>query len=129
MAIYGLGAYYLEDVTDGFLTKEVACVGWGKADAPALHSMLAYIKIGDIIYLKSHPAGLGLTIKAVGIVVHDQVLSTGLGECVKVKWIWVGAKELGKIKDKYNVRNNTMYEEHNPVIQKTVVDLLLSRCR
>lgn len=116
-------------MTDEFLAEEVACVGWDKADAPALHNMFAHIKIGDVIYLKSHPAGLGLTIKAVGIVVHDQVTSSGLGECLKVKWIWVGKKELGKIKDKYNVRNNTMYEEHNPVIQKTVVNLLLSRCR
>ena len=129
MAIYGLGAYYQQDVTSEFLSNEIACVGWDITDAPALCNMMAHIKVGDIIYIKSHPIDQGLIIKAVGVVVDDEDISTSLGEvCLRVKWIWVGRKELGKIRDKYNVRNNTLYEEHNPSVQRVVVGLLTSEC-
>ena len=128
MAIFGLGAYYQEDVTDEFVTNGIACVGWERADAPALHKMMAYIKVGDIIYIKSYPPDRGLTVKAVGIVVDDRVNSTDLGDCLRVNWIWVGNRELGKIQDKYNVRRNTLFEEYNPEVQREVIGLLISAC-
>ena len=129
VAIYGLGAYYHEDVTSEFLSNGIACVGWDRTDAPALYNMMVHIKVGDIIYIKSHPIDRGLIIKAVGIVTDGEVISTDLGDaCLRVTWIWVGNEELGKIPDKYNVRNNTLYEEHNPTIQRVVVRLLTSAC-
>ncbi|MCJ7613903.1 hypothetical protein MUO71_03955, partial [Candidatus Bathyarchaeota archaeon] len=110
-----------------FLSNSIACVGWDSTDAPAMHNMMAHIKVGDIIYLKSHPFDRGLIIKAVGIVTDDKVMSTDFGDaCVKVNWIWTGKEEFGKIKDKYNVRNNTLFEEYNPAIQRKVIDLLTS---
>jgi hypothetical protein len=125
LAIYGLGAFYKEDVTNDFVSNELACVGWEIADAPALHNIMAHIKVGDIIYIKSRPPDLGLIIKAVGIVTDDKVISTDLGDaCLRVKWVWTGNEELGKIQDKYNVRRNTLYEEHNPAVQRKAVDLL-----
>jgi hypothetical protein len=129
MAIYGLGAYYQEDITSEFLSQRLACVGWNSTDAPALHNMLTHMKVGDIIYIKSHPIDRGLIIKAVGIVIDDeQSTSTDLGTCLRVNWIWVGNRELGRIADKYNVRNNTLYEEYNPMVQRVVVGLLTSAC-
>ena len=128
MAIFGLGAYHQEDVTSEFVSNEIACVGWDRTEAPALHKMLAHVKVGDIIYIKSYPADRGLSIKAVGIVIDDRVNSTDLGACLRVNWIWVGNRELGKIQDKYNVRRNTLYEEYNPEVQREVIGLLISVC-
>lgn len=54
MAIFGLGAYYQEDVTNEFVSNDIACVGWDRADAPALHKTMAHIKVGDVIYIKSY---------------------------------------------------------------------------
>jgi hypothetical protein len=127
MAIYGIGAYYDEDVSSEFLSKEVACVGWGSDDAPSLHRLLEHITVGDLIYIKSYPPDAGLSIKAVGIVVDDEVKHVkNLGMGVKVKWIWRGDEFMGKIGDKYHVRLITLYEEFNLDIQKKVIQLLLN---
>lgn len=131
MAIYGIGAYYDEDMTSVFLKKEVACVGWEEDDAPTLHKIMSHIKIGDIVYIKKYPPNEGLTIKAIGIVADDKVtFIKDVGEaCLKVKWIWKGNELIGNIDDKYNVRQNTLYEEYNPTIQKKIVDLLTASMR
>ena len=128
MAIYGVGAAYGRnvDVAPSFIAKGIACVGWDEKKSPSLHGMLAHIKTGDLIYIKSHPPQVGLIIKAVGV-----VISSGpkrfkkLGKGIRVRWTWRGDRRMGKIMDKYAVRNLTLYEEFNPKIQSTVIDLLL----
>ena len=132
MAVFGFGASYggTEDVSRKFISLRAACVGYSPKEAPTLHTMLRYIKMGDIVYLKSHPPNIGLIVKAVGIVVGNEVKEykkPNLGWGIKVEWIWWGKEELGKIEDKYAVRNLTLYEEHDYKIQKKVLDLLLSR--
>jgi len=127
MAIYGIGAMYdgTNDVSGDFVRNQIACVGWSAQDAPALHEMLKYIKPGDIVYIKSHPPNVGLIIKAVGIVVGNQVVSNpNLGNGVPMRWIWSGEHRIGTINDKYNVRNLTLYEEFSFDVQRTVIDLL-----
>ena len=132
MAIYGIGAYYgsnIGDVSPEFISKGYACVGWKKDDAETIHKLIHRIEDGDIIYIKSYPQGLGLYIKAVGIVIDNDVKKiTHLGEaCVRVKWIWTGKEKIGKIEDGYNVRANTLYEEIYPKIRQRVLKLLLSK--
>ena len=51
---------YEEDVTNEFLSRGIACVGWNESVTPALYNMMAHIKVGDIIYIKSHPINWGL---------------------------------------------------------------------
>ena len=90
MAIFGVGAFYdgTTDVTDAFLAGGVACVGWAEQDAPALHKLLARIRGGDIVYIKAHPPGRDLIVKAVGIVTGDSIANHGnLGQGVPVRWI------------------------------------------
>ena len=129
MAIFGIGAWYSgEDMTDTFLKKGVACVGWEEQETPTLHRIMAHIKIGDIIYIKIYPANKGLSIKAIGIVTDDKVTRISkVGEaCIKVKWVWKDddGEYIGKISDKYVVRTGTLYEEYNPDVQKKIIDLL-----
>ena len=133
MAIFGLGAFYQEvgDVTDSFLSRGVACVGWGYEDAPALHRLMRHIKVGDIIYLKSYPRTQGLRIKAIGVVLDDEFIPVedveDIGQaCLRVRWVWIGNEVVGMVRDKSN-RIVTLYEETNPDIQRRIVDLLLER--
>lgn len=117
-------------MSSDFLSKGVACVGWDPTDAPSLHRILKQITVGDLIYIKSHPPDAGLRIKAVGIVVDAEVKNVkNLGMGVQVKWIWRGDEFIGKIDDKYNVRNITLYEEFNPDVQKRVIRLILKQMK
>jgi hypothetical protein len=129
MAIYGIGAYYGRDVSKKFISKGLACVGWEFEDAPSLHNVLKHIKVGDLIYIKSQTPKEGLFIKAVGIVMDDEVREDDdLGACLKVKYVWEGWEAMGRVidRDPYNVRFNTIYEELDPTIQKKVIGLLLT---
>ena len=131
MGIFGLGAFYQEegDMTQVFLSNGVGCVGWSYQDAPGLHRLIRHVKVGDILYIKAQPATKGLIIKAVGIVLDDEVHPVdNVGEaCIRVRWIWNGYEVVGRVHGKYNVRNNTLYEETHPEVQNRVIDLLLSR--
>jgi len=127
MAIYGIGAYYngTDDVSEEFVNKNLACIGWDASDAPTLHLMLRYIKVGDIIYIKSAPIGQGLRVKAIGIVadnsiVIDPIIKTG----ITMKWIWTGNDVINVSDDKNNIRNNTLYEELDIVAQKEILSRL-----
>lgn len=128
MAVYGVGAWYgvKGDVSEQFVSSQVVCVGWEYVDASSLHEIMYNLKIGDIIYIKAYPKNVGLIIKAVGIVTDNEVLEIkDLGHaCVKVKWTWTGKEVIGVLDDKYNVRQNTIYEEYNPIVIRKVIDLL-----
>ena len=126
MAIFGIGAKYDErDVYPDFVARNVACVGWDENDFPTLHSILKHIKTGDIVYIKSHPPSIGLIIKAVGIVIGQGVMQDqDLGNGIQVNWIWTGEERIGKLEDKYPVRNLTLYEEYNYDVQSRVIQLL-----
>ena len=129
MAIYGIGASYdNKDVSSQFIRKRLACVGWNEKQAQPLHAILRHFKIGDIVYIKSHPPSIGLIIKAIGIVISDKVkIHALLGTCIPVKWLWMGEERLGKSDDKYPVRNITLYEEFSSKVQTRVLKLLLSK--
>jgi hypothetical protein len=130
MAIYGIGAFYegTTDVSPDFLAQGVACLGWGVQEAPVLHRLLGHVKVCDIIYIKTHPPGRSLTVKAVGIVQDEEVRDYNtLGRGVRVRWVWSGNQTVREtVDEKYNVRSNSLYEEVSPAIQDAILDLLFS---
>lgn len=137
MAIWGMGAFYEEDVSAQFIENGVAFVGWDKKEAPVLHNMLDHIRVGDIIYLKSFtPKNKKLTIKAIGIVtnaqreVQDLRLKDRLypiGKGVTVAWKTPAdfreSIEVTERMFKNNVFNNTLYQEYND----EVIDLIFKQ--
>ena len=129
MAIFGIGATYDgDDVSEDFLNENLVCVGWAENDAPPAHSILRHLRTGDIIFIKSFAPQVGLTIKAVGIVMEGKVQKhNDLGSCVPVRWVWKGEERIGKIDDKWPLRSVTIYEEHHPKVQRKVLELLLSK--
>lgn len=131
MAIFGIGATYgNNDVSQNFIDNNIVCLGWDISEAPALHEILRYLKVGDIIYIKTAPIGKGIRIKAVGIVTDNRLQKIdNLGTGVAVQWIWNGYKNIGTIVDKYNVRNNTIYEEFNKYVQNHVLNLIFQKMK
>lgn len=45
MAVYGVGAYYGNDVSKDFISKNCFCIGYEKEDASSLYEMFRRIKI------------------------------------------------------------------------------------
>ena len=127
MAIYGIGANFGEDVSEDFISEGVACIGWTPEQAPVLHRMLKYIKMGDIIYIKSYPPQIGLIIKAVGIVTDDTVKDYAFGKGVEVRWIWTGDQRLGQLADKCtSLRTGTLFEETSAEVSTELINLILN---
>lgn len=131
MAIFGIGATYDNyDVSNDFIENNVACIGWDLTDAPALHEILRCLKVGDIIYIKTSPIGRGIRVKGVGIVIDNTLQQIeGLGTGVSMRWVWSGYENIGKIDDKYNVRNNTLYEEFNKTVQNYILNLMFKKMK
>ena len=129
MGVYMFGAHYSgEDVSQSFVRKGVACVGWSQDDAPTLHDILERIRPGDLAVIKSFGGG-PFKIKAVGHVtaVVDDVKDLGRG--VKVRWGWVGDRVVPKelMEDKYSsARTVTLYEEPSVRMAEFVTTLLLT---
>lgn len=140
MAVWGIGAYYQgddpADKTEEFINRGKAYIGWERSAAPAILKMFSSIKCGDIIYIKAFvPKSKELKIKAVGIVTNTYVTkvdnggpSNSLGSEISVKWkrefkgfsIAVSPEMI-----RYNVYNNTLYEEFNPEILSLVIDSII----
>jgi hypothetical protein len=98
MAIFGIGAHYDTDVTQRFLSRGFACVGWDENDAPPAHAILRQLRTGDIIFIKSWNPQAGLTINAVRIVMEGRVRTVrSLGSGVPVRWAWSGEVRIGNL--------------------------------
>lgn len=131
MPIYGLGTVYdnEQDASQLFIRNGVAALGWAYQDAPSYHEIFKGIQVGDIIYLKETPAVEGLVVKAVGVVMDNEITAiTGIGEaCIRVRWVWQGHRTIEFPEDKYNIRNLALFEEPNPLIKAQILDLIFSR--
>ncbi len=128
MAIFGIGANYDgEDMFSDFIDSGCACIGWRAEDNPPADAILHHLRTGDLIYIKSFTPALGLTVKAVGVVMKGLVEDRqGMGRGVPVRWVWTGEEHVGKVRDKWPVRSVTIYEEFHPEVQERVIGLLLS---
>lgn len=135
MAIYGIGAFQGQsrDVTQDFISRGIAGTDWPEADAPSIHTLLRHMKLGDVIYIKSFVRNVPeLRIKAVGIVTDNRLRNrAGVGRTLSVRWVWRDPENPHRVADPgdptFNTRSQTLYEEHNPIIARAVLRLLLAR--
>jgi hypothetical protein len=130
MAIFAIGAYYEEDVSDEFLANNIAGPGWGIDEAPELHQFLRSIKVGDIVYIKAFPPGSpDIIVKGIGVVTDDVLITESdfVGAGRNVKWLVTDSFRVPKPTEKNNVRLNTMYEEFHPAVQSAILEKLFTR--
>jgi hypothetical protein len=127
MAIFGIGAYYEKDISGEFIRRKIVGIGWDVESAPDLHEYIKSLKVGDIIYIKSAPIGGDLIVKAVGIITDSKIVgANSFGGLVQigrhVKWVSTQEFNIKYTEGKNNVRNNTLYEEFSPKIQKRILN-------
>lgn len=130
MAIFAIGAYYDSDVSQKFITNNIAGPGWSRTEAPELHQFIRSLKVGDIIYIKSaSPSSPDIIVKGIGIITDDEVVTTSnvVSAGRNIKWLSVEKFRIPKPIEKNNVRLNTMYEEFHPEVQKAVLDKIFEQ--
>lgn len=131
MAIYGVGAYYDgDDVSDEFIKGNLIGTGWDFTDAPELYEYFKSLKVGDIVYIKAAQFGSDITVKAVGVILDNVILTssfhylTAIGR--NVKWLSTAKFVILRPAEKNNVRSNTIYEEFHPDVQHQIIAVLPS---
>jgi hypothetical protein len=126
MAIYGVGAFFDGDVSDDFITNSLVGVGWDENDAPELQEYFKSLKVGDIVYIKSKPIGRAdITVKGIGIIRDNAILTikdkNGLINTGRnVEWLTTDHFVIPRPTEKNHVRENTIYEEFHPEVQKEI---------
>ncbi|HLE12677.1 MAG: hypothetical protein A2504_09980 [Bdellovibrionales bacterium RIFOXYD12_FULL_39_22] len=126
MTIYGIGAHFdKEDLSGKFKNEGIIGIIWKETEALELHQMIQSLKVGDIVYIKSFsPSSPDIIIKGISIILDNEITSDKIVKIKRsVKWIDDSEFRItkDKVKEKNNVRNNAMYEEFHPVIQKEIL--------
>lgn len=123
MAVYGVGAYYDQDVSGEFIKQNLVGVGWNDQDAPELKEYFTSLKVGDIVYIKAAFGGKDITVKGIGIITdHNIIRNNGLVSTGRnVKWLSTEKFVIPRPKEKNNVRSNTVYEEFHPIVLNEII--------
>jgi hypothetical protein len=126
MAIFGIGAYYESDVTEGFISNNLVGVGWDSSEAPELQEYFKSLKVGDIVYIKAAFGGADITVKGIGVICDNNLrTASNSGGLVSsgrnVVWLSTERFVIPKPIEKNNVRSNTVYEEFHPLVQAEII--------
>jgi hypothetical protein len=128
MAIFAVGANYDgADVSQQFIDRGLAGVGWDHASAPELHQLIASLKVGDIVYIKAYaPNSPDIIVRAIGFVrdavfLDSQATNDLVSAGRNVEWRFRQELRIPKPTERYNVRLNSAYEEFHPEVQAQIL--------
>lgn len=107
-----------------FLDKSIVCLPHSPDGKSDLHNIVSAIKNEDLVFIKRCTPQSSLHIKAVGVVRSDYPTETDLGVCLPVEWVWQGEKVLENFDEELSLCGNALYEEHNILVQREIIDLL-----
>ena len=113
-----------EHNAQGFLDKSIVCLPRSPDGKSDLHSIVSAIKNEDIVFIKHCAPQSSLHIKAIGVVLSDYPTESDLGICLPVEWVWQGEKVLENFGEILSLCGNALYEEHNILVQREIINLL-----
>jgi len=113
-----------EQNAQGFLEKKIVCLPRSPDGKPDLHGIVSPIKNEDIVFIKHCKPQSTLHIKAIGVVLSDYPTESDLGICLPVDWVWRGEKVLENFDEVLLLNGAPLYEEHNILVQKEIINLL-----
>jgi hypothetical protein len=108
----------------GFLDKSIVCLPHSPDGKSDLHSIVSAIKNEDLVFIKHCTPQSSLHIKAIGVVQSDYPTESDLGICLPVEWVWQGEKVLENFGEVLSLCGNALYEEHNILVQREIINLL-----
>jgi len=140
MGVFGVGASFSADksgdVSKQFIEQGLIALGWTKEEAPSLYNLFFALRTGDIVYLKSSGRQhTSITVKAIGIVRNNTIREKenpfpehGEVSIIReIAWLTTDQFLVDSITDKYNVRENTIYEEFHPKILEKIIEKIIEK--
>lgn len=114
-----------ENQAQGFVENGLVCLATVPHGAIDRHGIVGNLRSEDIVFIKHCAPQSSLHIKAVGIVHSDSASE----DCYPVEWVWQGEKVIENTDEALPLCGNALYEEHNIVAQRAIIDLLPARYR
>jgi hypothetical protein len=118
-----------EHNAQGFIDDSVVCLPHTPDGKSALHSIVSPIQNSDIVFIKRCSPLSSLHIKAIGIVQSSYPLNVATEVCLPVEWVWQGEKVLDNLDEVLAQCGELLYEEHNIMVQREIIDLLPAKYR
>lgn len=111
----------------GFIDNRIVCLPRSPDGKSDLHGIVSAIKNEDIVFIKHCMPQFNLHIKAIGVVQSDFPTRSDFGMCFPVEWVWRGEKVLENFDEVLSLCGNALYEEHNILVQREIINLLPER--
>lgn len=111
----------------GFIDNSIVCLLHAADGKFELRGTVSPIKNEDIVFIKRCTPESCLQIKAVGVVQSDFPARIDADVCMPVEWVWQGEKVLENVDEVLALCGDALYEEHNILVQKEIIDLLPQR--
>lgn len=118
-----------EHNAQGFLDRHIICLPHSPDGKSDLHGIVSAIRNEDIVFIKHCAPELSLNIKAVGVVKSDYPSQSEPDVCLPVEWVWQGEKILDNFGEVLSLCGDALYEEHNILVQREIIDLLPEKYR
>jgi hypothetical protein len=118
-----------EHNAQGFIDNSVVCLPHTPDGKSALNSIVSPIQNSDIVFIKQCSPLSSLHIKAIGIVQSSYPLNVEAEVCLPVEWVWQGEKVLDNLDEVLAQCGEPLYEEHNIMVQREIIDLLPAKYR
>ena len=119
-AIFGID----ECNAQGYIDKCIVCYPHSPGGKLQINCIVSMIRNQDIIFIKRCKPESSLHIKAVGVVQSDYPIESETEVCFPVEWVWQGEKVLDNVGEILSLCGEALYEEHNVLVQKEIIDLL-----
>jgi hypothetical protein len=119
-AIFGID----EHNAQGFIDNGIVCLPHTPDGKFALHSTVSPIRNSDLVFIKQCSPQSSLHIKAIGVVQSSFPTHEDAEVCLPVEWVWQGEKVLDNLDEVLAQCGEPLYEEHNIMVQREIIDLL-----
>jgi len=113
-----------EHNAQGFIDNSIFCLPHARNGKFALHSIVSPIQNSDLVFIKQCSPQSSLRIKAVGVVQSSFPTRIDSEVCLPVEWVWQGEKVLDNLDEVLAQCGEPLYEEHNIMVQREIIDLL-----
>ncbi len=123
MAVFGMEVSCMGAPDEAHHSGSV-CLGRGEPGTQAVPATFHTIHNGDLVFIKSYTPQTGLDMKAVGVVLSNVPTDAAGAMCIPVRWIWQGDRHLSDPEDHWPLRGDPLYEEHDLLVQRQILDLL-----